>query len=95
MADIFSVTTLQETLCPPKAESPVVTPLLTPFSAVVPARFTLARLTIHITLATIHEEENEEESMEVSQNSSTSFLSTCFLEVKKPLPSYSHNCKCA
>ncbi|WRX26935.1 hypothetical protein QQP08_019422 [Theobroma cacao] len=64
MADIFSVTTLQETLCPPKAESPVVTPLLTPFSAVVPARFSLARLNIHITLATIHEEENEEESME-------------------------------
>ena len=90
MADIFSVTTLQETLCPPKAE----TPPLTPFSAVVPARFiAVPRLNIHITLETIHEEENEEE---VSQNSSsTSFLSTCSLEMKKPFPSYSHNCKCA
>ncbi|XVE51649.1 hypothetical protein DITRI_Ditri02bG0058700 [Diplodiscus trichospermus] len=91
MADIFSVTSLQETLCHPKAEAPP----LTPFSAIVPARFiAVPRLNIHITLETIHEEENEEEVM--SQNSSSpSFLSTCFLEVEKPLASYSHNCKCA
>lgn len=108
MAEFFSVTaTLQETalLCPPnKAE----TPPLTPFSAVVPARFiAVSRLNIHITLETIHEDiENDEEEEisqlleEVSQTSSssstTSFLSTCFSEVlKKPIPLFSHNCRCA
>ncbi|KAG8490721.1 hypothetical protein CXB51_013783 [Gossypium anomalum] len=95
MAGIFSVSTSQKTLCPPKAE----TPALTPFSAVVPARFiAVPRLhNTHIILETIHEEENEGEiSMEVPSSSSpSSFLSTCFFQVKKPLPSFSHNCKCA
>ncbi|OMO65760.1 hypothetical protein COLO4_31023 [Corchorus olitorius] len=99
MADVFSLTTLHETvLCPPK---PKTNRALTPFSAVVPARFMAvarARLNINITLETILEEENEEEIMDqVSQNtlSTTTFLSTCFLEVKNTLPSYNHNCKCA
>ncbi|PPE00929.1 hypothetical protein GOBAR_DD02054 [Gossypium barbadense] len=64
MAGIFSVSTSQKILCPPKAE----TPALTPFSAIVPARFiAVPRLhNTHITLETIHEEENEGEiSMEV------------------------------
>ncbi|TYH67340.1 hypothetical protein ES332_D06G182500v1 [Gossypium tomentosum] len=100
MAGIFSVSTSQKILCPPKAE----TPALTPFSAIVPARFiAVPRLhNTHITLETIHEEENEGEiSMEVPSSSSpsppptSSFLSTCFFQVKKPLPSFSHNCKCA
>ncbi|TYJ30748.1 hypothetical protein E1A91_A06G151100v1 [Gossypium mustelinum] len=94
MAGIFSVSTSQNTLWPPKAE----TPALAPFSAVVPARFiAVPRLhNTHITLETIHEEENEGEiSMEVQSTPSSSFLSTCFFQVKKPLPSFSHNCKCA
>ncbi|KAK8477618.1 hypothetical protein V6N13_063076 [Hibiscus sabdariffa] len=103
MAAILSVTALQEILCPPKAE----TPALTPFSAVVPPRFiTIPRLNdIVLTLETIQEEENEEEiSMDVSQNSSlspsppppsSSLLSPCFFEAKKLLSSFSHNCKCA
>ncbi|OMO70356.1 hypothetical protein CCACVL1_18970, partial [Corchorus capsularis] len=66
MADVFFLTTLHETvLCSPKPK--VVTSPLTPFSAVVPARFLAvarARLNIHITLETILEEENEEEIMD-------------------------------
>ncbi|KAK8524652.1 hypothetical protein V6N13_015667 [Hibiscus sabdariffa] len=56
---------LQQKLCPTPmaADTPIVTPPpLAPFSAVVPARFVaVSRLNIHITLETIHEEDNEEE----------------------------------
>ncbi|GMI86009.1 hypothetical protein HRI_002270200 [Hibiscus trionum] len=90
MAAIFLVTTLQEILCPPKAD----TPALTPFSAVVPPRFTaVPRLNNSlVTLETIHEEENEEE---VGSSPSSTLLSPCFFQVKKPLSWFSHNCKCA
>ncbi|KAK8629252.1 hypothetical protein V6N13_078101 [Hibiscus sabdariffa] len=103
MAAILTVTALQEILCTPKAE----TPALTPFSAVAPSRFiAVPRLNdIVVTLETIQEEENEEEiSMDVSHNSSlspspppssSSLLSPCFFEAKKPLSSFSHSCKCA
>ncbi|GMI93583.1 hypothetical protein HRI_003027600 [Hibiscus trionum] len=77
MADIFSIATLQQTLCttPMAADTPIVTPPpLAPFSAVVPVRFVaVSRLNIHITLETIHEEDSEEEiymEKELSQNSS-------------------------
>ncbi|KAE8669772.1 Detected protein of unknown function [Hibiscus syriacus] len=90
MAAIFLDTAPQEILCPLKAE----TPTLTPFSAVVPLRFiTVRRLnTTFITLETIHEEET---NTDVSQNSSSTLLSPCFFQVKKPLSSFNHNCKCA
>ncbi|KAK8495568.1 hypothetical protein V6N13_092984 [Hibiscus sabdariffa] len=96
MAAIFLVTSLQGILCRPKAE----TPALTPFSAVVPPRFIAVprHNTTLVTLETILEEENEEDvGMDVSQNSSPSstLLSPCFFQVKKPLPLFSHNCKCA
>ncbi|GKU92624.1 hypothetical protein SLEP1_g6331 [Rubroshorea leprosula] len=88
---ILPTTTTRPTLCPPTAteSSP-----LTPFSAVAPPPFlAVSRLHIHITLETIHEEENEGEINELlPQNSSltsTPFSSTCFLEVQKaPLSSY-------
>ncbi|XVF40090.1 hypothetical protein PTKIN_Ptkin01aG0084100 [Pterospermum kingtungense] len=95
MAEIFSVTTLQETVLSPPTKAK--TPPLTPFSAVVPAPFiAVSRLNIRITLETIHEDE-EEIIPKVSQNSSSTvaFASTCFSEVKKPFPLFSHNYKCA
>ncbi|KAK8608199.1 hypothetical protein V6N13_023629 [Hibiscus sabdariffa] len=94
MADIFSVTTLQQTLCiPMAADTPIVTaPPLSPFSAVVPARFVAVhRLNIHITLETIHEEENEEEfdtEKELPQSSSSPadiFSMNLFLRSEEPL----------
>ncbi|KAL4368147.1 hypothetical protein GQ457_05G027300 [Hibiscus cannabinus] len=99
MASIFLITSLQVMLCPPKAE----TPALTPFSAVVPPRYiTVPRQnTTIVTLETILEEETEEDvGMDVSQNSSlpsasATLLSPCFFQVKKPLSLFSHNCECA
>ncbi|KAE8734330.1 Detected protein of unknown function [Hibiscus syriacus] len=90
MAAIFLVTTPPEILCPLKAE----TPTLTPFSAVMPHRFiAVPRLkNTLIALETIHEEEI---NMDVSQNSSLTLLSPCFFQVKKPLSSFSRNCRCA
>ncbi|GMI77774.1 hypothetical protein HRI_001446700 [Hibiscus trionum] len=89
MADIFSVTTLQQTLCIPMAAD---TPPLAPFSAIVPVRFiAVHRINIHITLETIHEEENEDEidmEKEVPQNPSSSpniFSINLFLRSEEPL----------
>ncbi|KAL4385994.1 hypothetical protein GQ457_09G004050 [Hibiscus cannabinus] len=62
---------LQQKLCATPMATP---PPLAPFSAVVPARFVaVSRLNIHITLETIHEEDNEEEiymEKEIPQNPS-------------------------
>ncbi|KAK8608200.1 hypothetical protein V6N13_023630 [Hibiscus sabdariffa] len=70
----------------------VTTPPLTPFSAIVPARFVAVhRLNIHITLETIHEEENEKEidtEEELSQISSLPpdiFSINMFLRREEPL----------
>lgn len=90
MADnTFSVATLQQTLCTPMAgENPIPQPL-TPFSAVVPAPLiAVHRLNVHLTLETIHEEENEEEiNMELPQNSSSTniFSLHLFLRSEEPL----------
>ncbi|GLU14025.1 hypothetical protein SLE2022_306190 [Rubroshorea leprosula] len=86
----FPVTAIHQILCLPKAAE---SSSLIPFSAVAPAQFlTVSRLHIHITLETIQEEENEEESGKFLPQdlSVTPFLSPCFLEVQKtPLSSYS------
>lgn len=90
---------LPVTISKPALFSPKISSL-TPFSAVAPARFVSAvhRLHVHISLETIHEEENEDHFHETFKSSPVSITSMCSLEVHNPLSSSynsSHNYQCA